>query len=123
MAYSMESYLFQQSKTDENVTWSCIIDALLKLATYQMYAPDTDYGFVILETDTPKDGCVMMQTAKNYGAKEMTLEIRYEYPKQQKFRQYTWDTTDFDAVLQYFYDFFMGKALDISPFTDITEDL
>ena len=121
MAYHMESYLFNQSEQYEHASWDCIIDALLTLGTYAFYEPNEDYGFVILTTETPKENCVMIQTAKHYSTKEITLEVRYEY--ENDFRQYAWDTTDFDAVLQYFYDFFMGKALDVSQFEDITQEL
>ncbi len=123
MAYAMESYLFDVSETYENANWDCIIDALLTLASYADCEPSADYGFVIVKTDTPKENCVMIQTAKDYGKKEITLEVRYEYQNQKDFRQYAWNTTDFDAVLQYFYDFVRRKSLDVSQFEDITQQL
>ena len=70
MAYAMESYLFDVSETYENANWDCIIDALLTLASYADCEPSADYGFVIVKTDTPKENCVMIQTAKDYGKKK-----------------------------------------------------
>ncbi len=121
MAYTMESDLLNQWEIWEDVSWDMIIDGLLTLASYEQYTPYEGYGFVIVKTDSPKENCVMMQTAKNYGAKEITLEVRYEY--ENDFRQYAWNTINFDAVLQYFYDFFRGKSLDVSQFEDITKHL
>lgn len=123
MAYAMESYLFDVSETYENANWDCIIDALLVLASYADCEPRENYGFLIVKTDTPKENCVMIQAAKDYGKKEITLEVRYEYQNQKNFRQYACNTTNFDAVLQYFYDFVRGKSLGMSQFEDITQQL
>jgi hypothetical protein len=88
------------------------------------------YYFLTLEDYGHPEGNVFVQTLIEDNDEEVEqllylVETRFEYKagRREKFKQYYKYTANKDEVLQLFSEYYSGKVIDVSDWTDITDRL